>query len=684
LFSYQSTANNNNNVPSSLNDWILLNGLDGVSGTSGTSGINGTSGTSGANGANGTAGTSGANGANGTAGTSGANGANGTAGTSGANGTSGTSGTGFNTISNAGNLRVLLSDGSTNAAVASTWMTVTQSSTQNSISVLIGTTYSSTEATLFLGARGGSGEGGQITLQSGSGYGTASAIDNYQDSFRILKGNNTTSSAVDLQINHLTGQLQLPNYNTAGKFPGTSIGALGFDTNGNILTINSAAGTSGTSGANGANGTAGTSGANGTAGTSGANGTSGTSGANGTSGTSGANGANGTSGTSGANGANGTSGTSGANGANGTAGTSGANGANGTAGTSGANGANGTTGTSGANGANGTAGTSGTKGTSGTSGLNGGSSNVFPYQSNTTIFSGDPGPGFIIWNSSGQTASTIINIDHFTTNSDDIDVFLGLMQIGQNIIIQDRTNSNNYQTWKVNSNPTFVSNNYYSFPVTYIDSGGTGTTNFSNSIDLLLFITTNQGTSGTSGNSATVTLNGNSNNRVVTMTGTASTLDGEPNFTFDGTNLVLSGSYDLISDPTSNTYLSADSTGYGDIVNFGNTTTVAGEIYYLNTGGTWTKAQGDVLVNGGNDLLAVAIGTNSTNDGMLVRGFYRSSLFTVGNIGEPLFLSSSTAGRTVAAAPSSAGNIVRVIGYVIGTSTNRRIYFNPSQDWIEL
>ncbi len=233
LFSYQSTANNNNNVPSSLNDWILLNGLDGVSGTSGTSGINGTSGTSGANGANGTAGTSGANGANGTAGTSGAN------------GTSGTSGTGFNTISNAGNLRVLLSDGSTNAAVASTWMTVTQSSTQNSISVLIGTTYSSTEATLFLGARGGSGEGGQITLQSGSGYGTASAIDNYQDSFRILKGNNTTSSAVDLQINHLTGQLQLPNYNTAGKFPGTSIGALGFDTNGNILTINSAAGTSG-------------------------------------------------------------------------------------------------------------------------------------------------------------------------------------------------------------------------------------------------------------------------------------------------------------------------------------------------------------------------------------------------------------------------------------------------------
>ena len=99
-----------------------VNGTSGTTGTSGTSGVNGTSGTSGVNGtsgtsgANGTSGTSGANGANGTSGTSGADGSSGT---SGANGTSGTSGSGFTTINNSSVGRILLSDGTTNAATAS-------------------------------------------------------------------------------------------------------------------------------------------------------------------------------------------------------------------------------------------------------------------------------------------------------------------------------------------------------------------------------------------------------------------------------------------------------------------------------------------------------------------------------------------------------------------------------------
>ena len=118
------------------------NGADGTSGSSGTSGANGTSGTSGANGSSGTSGvngndgtsgssgTSGANGTsgtsgdNGTSGSSGTSGANGTSGTSGDNGTSGTSGSGFNTINNASGSRLLVSDGTTNAATASATMTI--------------------------------------------------------------------------------------------------------------------------------------------------------------------------------------------------------------------------------------------------------------------------------------------------------------------------------------------------------------------------------------------------------------------------------------------------------------------------------------------------------------------------------------------------------------------------------
>ena len=46
-----------------------------------------------------------------------------------------------------------------------------------------------------------------------------------------------------------------------------------------------------------------------------------------------------------------------------------------------------------------------------------------------------------------------------------------------------------------------------------------------------------QGAQGTAGSSTTI--NGNTNNYVVTATGTANTLQGESNLTYDGTNLQL-------------------------------------------------------------------------------------------------------------------------------------------------
>jgi hypothetical protein len=64
-------------------------------------------------------GTTGTSGTSGTSGINGANGTNGTSGTTGTSGTSGVSGAGFNTINNAGTGRILLSDGTVNAATAS-------------------------------------------------------------------------------------------------------------------------------------------------------------------------------------------------------------------------------------------------------------------------------------------------------------------------------------------------------------------------------------------------------------------------------------------------------------------------------------------------------------------------------------------------------------------------------------
>jgi len=228
---YYNTSDNNI-YRSNGSTWLSA---AGSSGQSGTSGINGTSGQSGTSGINGTSGQSGTSGVNGTSGVSGTSGINGTSGASGTSGINGTSGTGFNTINNAGNLRLLFSDGTTNAATASSFFVVSQSTSQTEISVGIGTTPPSNEGNLFLGPRGAS-EGGQVFLQSATAYNTASMLDNYQDSFRILKGNNTASNAVDLQINHSTGQLQLPNYNSSGRFAGSVAGYLTFDSNGNILT----------------------------------------------------------------------------------------------------------------------------------------------------------------------------------------------------------------------------------------------------------------------------------------------------------------------------------------------------------------------------------------------------------------------------------------------------------------
>ena len=88
-------------------------------GTSGTPGTSGTSGTPGSSGTSGTAGTSG------------------TPGSSGTSGTAGTSGTGFNTIDNAGIGRVLLSDGTINAATASTAMVVNSNNVSITGSLLI-------------------------------------------------------------------------------------------------------------------------------------------------------------------------------------------------------------------------------------------------------------------------------------------------------------------------------------------------------------------------------------------------------------------------------------------------------------------------------------------------------------------------------------------------------------------
>ena len=154
-------------------------------------------------------------------------------------------------------------------------------------------------------------------------------------------------------------------------------------------------------------------------------------------------------------------------------------------------------------------------GPTGPTGAAGTSSNLFLYRANTSITSGYPGDGDLLWNAGTQTSATQINVSHLTDNNVDVDIFLALLTVGEQIVIQGQSSSSDYQTWTISGTPTSVnpgtSTAYWTYPVTLSASGGTGTTNFSSGQTLFLALvngvtgpTGAQGPTGPTGAASTV------------------------------------------------------------------------------------------------------------------------------------------------------------------------------------
>ena len=166
-------------------------------------------------------------------------------------------------------------------------------------------------------------------------------------------------------------------------------------------------------------------------------------------------------------------------------------------------------------------------------GPTGQSSSYYPYLAKTTVNSGDPDPTFLLWNNATQRNSTQINVSHITSDSSDIDVFLALLKVNDFIIIQSKTNSDNFQKWQISSTTTIVPNDYIQIPVTYVDSGGTGYTNFSSN-EQIIFVFVAIGATGPTGPANTLAIGSVNEGGIgvanATITGTA------PNQTL---NLVL-------------------------------------------------------------------------------------------------------------------------------------------------
>jgi len=135
-------------------------------------------------------------------------------------------------------------------------------------------------------------------------------------------------------------------------------------------------------------------------------------------------------------------------------------------------------------------GPSGVAGPTGPTGAQGNSASLFLFQANSSSTSGYPGDGYLLWDNSTQISATQINISHLTDNGIDIEIFLSLLAAGERITIQDQSQSANYQIWTITGTPTAVNPGtataYYTFPVSLISSGGTGTSNFPFGQPLLL------------------------------------------------------------------------------------------------------------------------------------------------------------------------------------------------------
>ena len=116
----------------------------------------------------------------------------------------------------------------------------------------------------------------------------------------------------------------------------------------------------------------------------------------------------------------------------------------------------------------------------------------------------------------------------------------------------------------------------------------------------------------------------------------------------------------------------------GTVLSIGTATLILGSLYYLDGTGEWAASDASAAATS-TSLMGMATASATAPD-VLVSGIFQYS-----SIGLPagtiMYISATTPGIFTPVAPTGPGEIVRVMGYLIGGS---RFYFNPSPDWIVL
>ena len=153
-------------------------------------------------------------------------------------------------------------------------------------------------------------------------------------------------------------------------------------------------------------------------------------------------------------------------------------------------------------GATGATGPQGDAGPTGPQGEAGQSSSFYNYK--TTINQQTPVPppnsGRIIWNAVNTLLATKIYVAVIDDSSDDLEVLLNKLTTGDTFVIQDQSNSSNFQDWTITAPPTIFTGSYIEYDVS-LNSGtydpGTGGTNQNN--HSVLFISYKVGPVGPTG-----------------------------------------------------------------------------------------------------------------------------------------------------------------------------------------
>jgi hypothetical protein len=134
---------------------------------------------------------------------------------------------------------------------------------------------------------------------------------------------------------------------------------------------------------------------------------------------------------------------------------------------------------------------------------------LFLYKANTASQTNTyPGNGYVVWDNVTQINSGNLYVSHLTDDGTDIDIYLALLAATQQITIQDRNISENYQTWQISSTTSNGSGptRWTTLAVSIVANSGTGTSNFTNDNELFLAITS--GITGATGPTGATGLTG--------------------------------------------------------------------------------------------------------------------------------------------------------------------------------